>query len=607
MGLPISANDKLGSQRRTSTGVVQQARALFNVLADSPGRKRLLLLAIGLAIVISATAVALLRLNGWNKPFYDAIEQRNVGTFLSELVVFGVIAGSLLLLNVAQTWLDQTVKLELREWLTRDLLAQWMAPKRAFLLAAAAVMSAAQEIGVNPDQRIHDDTRRLTELTGALAIGCFQSTLLLASFIGVLWSLSQDLVLPVGGRSVVIPGFMLWCALIYAASGSWLSRLAGRPLIEIGETRAAWEGNLRFALARVSEAADGIALSGGEPKERQRLEHELAQVITVMRRFAGRIAGLTSVTAGYGWFALVVPIVVAAPAYFTGQLTFGELMVTVGAFNQVQQSLRWFVDNSSAIADWRAALARVMNFREALLSIDEMDRSESRIVVAENSKSLTLDGVVVRVADRDIGLDGPSVGLQPGEHVLIIGESGMAKSAFFRAIAGLWPWGSGKVTLPPRSSMTFLLGQSYVAAGSLRDVLAYPGDPETFREVDLIHALERTNLGHLVPALDRVTRWDKMLNFDERLYLSLAQLILRKPQWIIADESIARLDEPGRNMVLSLFENELSHATLLSITSQDTHCEFYSRTFYLVTRKAPQAQGQNVGGTGRISEERNSP
>ena len=194
------------SQGRTSAGVVQQARALFNVLANSPGRKRLLLLAIGLAIVISATAVAQLRLNAWNKPFYDAIEHRDVETFLSELVVFGVIAGSLLLLNVAQTWLDQTVKLELREWLTRDLLAQWMAPKRAFLLAAAGVMSAAQEIGVNPDQRIHDDTRRLTELTGALAIGCFQSTLLLASFIGVLWSLSQGFVLPVGGRSVVIPG-----------------------------------------------------------------------------------------------------------------------------------------------------------------------------------------------------------------------------------------------------------------------------------------------------------------------------------------------------------------------------------------------------------------
>lgn len=589
MSSPTSTSNKTRSQGRASAGVVRQARALFNVLAHSPGRTQLLLLAIGLVIVIGATAAAQLRLNAWNKPFYDAIEHRDANTFLAQLVVFGVIAGSLLFLNVAQTWLDQTAKLEMREWLTRDLLAQWMAPKRAFLLAAVGMISPGGDIAVNPDQRIHDDTRRLTEMTGALAIGCFQSTLLLASFIGVLWSLSQGFVLTVGGRSVVIPGFMLWCALIYAVSGSLLGRLVGRPLIEIGETRAAREGDLRFALVRVSEGVDGIALAGGNSEERQRLEHELAQVITVMRRFAGWIAGLTSVTAGYGWAALVVPIVVAAPAYFAGQLTFGELMVTVGAFNQVQQSLRWFVDNSSAIADWRAALARVMNFREALLSIDKVEKSEGRIEVSENSKSLILNGIVVRVADRKIGLDVPSVDIQPGEHVVIIGETGMGKNAFFRAVAGLWPWGSGKVALPPRTSMIFLLVQPYVPGGSLRDILAYPDNPERFRKTDVIHALERTNLGHLVPALERVTRWDKMLNFDERLYLSFAQLILRKPQWIIADESIARLNEHARKMVLSLFENELSNSALVSLTSEDVRDEFYSRTFHLVTDGAPHS------------------
>jgi vitamin B12/bleomycin/antimicrobial peptide transport system ATP-binding/permease protein len=586
---PTSTSEKSGLPGRVSAGVLQQARALFNVLAQSPGRTRLLLVAIGLVIVIGATALAQLRLNAWNKPFYDAIQHRDGDAFLSQLVVFGVIAGSLLLLNVSQTWLDQTAKLEMREWLTRDLLGQWMAPKRAFLLVATGLISPREDIAANPDQRIHDDTRRLTEMTGGLAIGCFQSTLLLASFIGVLWSLSQGFVLTVGGRSIVIPGFMLWCALIYAASGALLSRLIGRPLIEIGVTRAAREGDLRFALVRVSEGVDGIALAGGNSEERQRLEHELAQVITVMRRFAGWIAGLTSVTAGYGWAALVVPIVVAAPAYFAGQLTFGELMVAVGAFNQVQQSLRWFVDNSSAIADWRAALARVMDFREVLLSINEVEKSADRIELSENSKSLILNGVIVRVTDREIGLDVPSVDIQPGEHAVIIGETGRWNAAFFRAVAGLWPWGRGKVALPPRTSMAFLLVQPYVPAGSLRDVLAYPDHPEAFQETDVIHALERTNLGHLVPALERVTRWDKILNLDERLHLSLAQLILRKPRWIIADESIARLNEHSRKMVLSLFENELSNSTLISITTEDTRDEFYSRTFHLVTHGAPHS------------------
>nr|WP_246737735.1 SbmA/BacA-like family transporter [Nordella sp. HKS 07] len=506
---------------------------------------------------------------------------------MSQLIVFGAIAGSLLILNVSQAWLDQTAKLEMRDWLTRDLLAQWMAPKRAFLLAAAGLISPGADVAANPDQRIHDDTRRLTEMTGSLAIGCFQSTLLLASFVGVLWSLSQGFVLTVGGRSVVIPGFILWCALIYAASGSLLSRFIGRPLIEIGKTRAAREGDLRFALVRASEGVDGITLAGGNSEEQQRLEHELAKVINVMRRFAGWIAGLTSVTAGYGWAALVVPIVVAAPAYFSGQLTFGELMVTVGAFNQVQQSLRWFVDNSSAIADWRAALARVMDFRQALLSIDEVEKSKDQIEVSENAKSLILNGVIARMTDSEIGLDVPALEIQSGEHVVIFAKTGMWNKVFFRAIAGLWPWGRGKIALPPRTSMTFLLAQPYVPTGSLREVLAYPDHPEKFRATDVIYALERTNLGHLVPALERVTRWDKMLNLDERLHLSLAQLILRKPWWIITDESIARLNEHSRKMVLSVFENELANSALISITSDDTRDVFYSRAFHPVTHGAP--------------------
>src|SRR5262249_12610395 len=232
---PTSTSDKSGLQGQVSAGVVQQAWALFKVLAHSSGRTRLILVALGLAIVISSSAVAQLRLNAWNKPFYDAIQHRDGEAFLSQLVVFGVIAGSLLLLNVSQTWLDQTAKLEMREWLTRDLLAHWMSPKRAFLLVATGMIFPQEDIAANPDQLIHDDTRRLTEMTGGLAIGCFQSTLLLATFIGVLWSLSQGFVLTVGGRSIVIPGFMLWCALIYAASGALLSQLVGRPLIEIGK------------------------------------------------------------------------------------------------------------------------------------------------------------------------------------------------------------------------------------------------------------------------------------------------------------------------------------------------------------------------------------
>lgn len=578
--MPARAEDSEPKSPAFAPTAVGQARALLGALGRPPERRRLVLLSLGLMVVIGATAAAQVRLNAWNKPFFDAIERRDIDAFVFQLLVFGLIAGGLLILNVAQTWLDQTVKVEMRESLTRDLFTQWMVPKRAFLVAGAG------NVGVNPDQRIHEDVRTLTDLSAALAIGFFQSMLLLGSFIGVLWGLSRGLALEIGGKSFVVPGFMVWFALIFAASGSWLSWRVGRPLIELGTTRSAREADLRFALVRVSEATDGIALYGGEQDERRRLDRELVQVTSILRKIVSGLARLTWVTAGYGWFAIVAPILIAAPGYFSGQLTFGELMMTIGAFNQVQEALSWFVGNAGGIADWRAALLRVMTFREALLSIDRLEQPRSRIQVVEESKTLIFDNLTVSVADRELSLDDRFVEIKPGERVLIIGRRGLGKSMLFRTIAGLWPWGSGRLAVPPRRDAMFLPQRSYVAPGSLRDVLAYPAARSNFSDADLVYALERTALGHLIPSLDRVGRWDKELTADEQQHLSFARLLVHKPQWVISDEAICHLNEEDRKIMYSLFEHELSKAAVVSITSNDAQHTFYSRILHLVARPA---------------------
>jgi putative ATP-binding cassette transporter len=293
------------------------------------------------------------------------------------------------------------------------------------------------------------------------------------------------------------------------------------------------------------------------------------------------------VTAGYGWLAIVAPIVIAAPGYFYGQLTFGELMMTVGAFNQVQQALRWFVDNLSTIADWQAALLRVMRFRDAVLTIDRVEPLRKRISVVEGSKILSFEKMTVRVSTREISLDAATVKIRPGDHVLIIGKPGIGKSLFFRAIAGLWPWGTGKLRLPRRASIMLLPQRSYVAPGSLRHILTYPVDPGKFHQVDLVRALRRTNLGHLVPSLDRVTRWDKMLTANERICLSFAQLLIHRPEWVISDEALCHLNEDDRKLAFSLFQGELSRTAVIRITSNDAQHAFYSRVFHLVSHPVP--------------------
>jgi vitamin B12/bleomycin/antimicrobial peptide transport system ATP-binding/permease protein len=396
-----------------------QIAMMFRGFWASRQRNKILLLGVAIVAVIGATAFGQVKLNAWNKPFYDALSHKDLHGFLDQITVFGVIAGGLLILNVAQAWLNQTTKLKLREALVQDLFQEWLKPRRAFELASTG------EMGTNPDQRIHEDARHLTELSTDLGIGLLQSSLLLGSFIGVLWILSQNVTFHVNGRNFMIPGYMVWCALIYAGTASWLSWLVGRPLIDLNSERYSREADLRFALVRLNEHSDSVALYGGEEDEKQRLNMELEHVLSIMRRIVSASTRLTWITAGYGWFTIIAPILIAAPGYFGGDLTFGGLMMVVGAFVQVQGALRWFIDNFSTIADWRATLLRIASFRKTVLTLDKIGATENRIEFVEAAKGImTFDILEVATPTGCTSLSERHVGIAPGERVLIVGEPG---------------------------------------------------------------------------------------------------------------------------------------------------------------------------------------
>jgi putative ATP-binding cassette transporter len=316
--------------------------------------------------VISAVAYGQIELNAWNGSFYDAIARRDFSALQRSISMFFAIAGALLLLIVAQTWLQEMIKVRLREWLTHDLLDGWLVSKRPYLLAQTG------EPGVHPDQYVQADARQLTELSATLGCGLLQSVLLLANFTGLLWALSDQVVFELDvGRPFSIPGYMVWCALIYAVAGSWLAWLVGRPLIRLNAERQSREADLRSALARIHGSAEAIAFHGTEPGERVAVGGDFASVTELSRQLANGVARLTWVTSGYGWLGLIVPVIAALPAYAAGNLSLGGLMMVIGAFNQVQNALRWFVDNVDKIADWRARLQRVSSFRESLLALSE--------------------------------------------------------------------------------------------------------------------------------------------------------------------------------------------------------------------------------------------
>ena len=557
--------------------MIAQLATLLRALASSRRRRRLGLLALGVVVVVCANAAGQIRLNIWQRDFYQAVEQRHTADFMTQLMVFVGIAGVLLVLVVSQTWLQAMVNVRLREWLTHDLLDQWLVRKRVYLLGFAG------EIGVNPDQRIQQDAQQLTQLSTVLAIGLLQSSLLLTSFTGVLWVLSDQVVFDLGNGPVTIPGYMVWCALAYSLGGSLLAWHIGRPLIPLNAERYAREADLRIALVRISEHADGIALHDGEADERRLLNEPVDGVVTMMARLAGGLARLTWITSGYGWLAMVVPIVVAAPGYFSGHMNFGTLMMVVGAFNQVQSSLRWFVDNLPQIADWRANLLRVVAFRNALATVDTIGADTGRIEVLESaSDKLELDDLQLALPEVCVTLDQNRVEIGAGERIQILGEAASGKSTLFRALAGMWPWGGGTLRLPPRKTMTFMPQRPYLPLGTLRAAVCYPAAPGQFDEAAVVAALERADLGHLVSSLDRTERWDRQLPLDEQQRLAFARLLLHAPRWVVADDALSALRDSHRRHVLSFCDRELAGITLIRLGRDPVLDGFWGRTLHTI-------------------------
>jgi putative ATP-binding cassette transporter len=552
---PNAGNGGTPSEDSLASQLVGMAAALW----ASRQRVKVVALLVALVAVVGASAYAQILLNAWNQPFYDALSRKDVSAFIVQLGVFAELAGALLVLNVAQAWLNLKSKLISRKGLVEDLAAEWLAPLRAVRL------SQAGEIGENPDQRIHEDARHLTELSTDLGVGLLQSSVLLLSFVGVLWILSETMVVTIAGHVIVVPGYMVWCALIYSAIASLASWRVGRPLIHLNADRYAREAQLRFALVRVNEEIEGVTLDGGEADEKERLDWIFRGIVKVFEQIIVATTWLTSVTAGFGWLAIVAPILIAAPSYFYGSMTFGKLMMVVGAFNQVQQALGWFANNFSSIADWRATLLRVASFRTMLVTIEKVGEGQSEIELdGRHEQSIVIDELWIATPDGRVTLTEPHLEVKPGDHVLITGDRN-AERALFQAIAGLWPWGGGRVARPHRQSMVFMATPGYVPPGTLREALAYPHPPQTIDDARVRDAFAVIGLEHLAPMLDDNERWDRRLSDTDKQCFAVARILLQKPRWVVLNRALAALDPDVAQRVAAAFEEHLAEVGVIYI------------------------------------------
>jgi putative ATP-binding cassette transporter len=515
--------------------------------------------------------------NQWYNAFYNSLQDKAKAEFFHQIGRFCILATIYIVIGVYRIYLNQMLQIRWRRWLTDRYLGDWLAERTYYR------MQLKGDGTDNPDQRIAEDFRLFVDETLSLGLGLLNAAVTLGSFVGILWIISGPLDVPIGGTTYVIYGYMVWVAVVYAIVGTWLTHKIGKPLIPLNFNQQKYEADFRFNLVRFRENSEGVALYHGEEDELRGFRARFASVVDNWWAIMKRQKLLTFFTIGYSQAAVVFPFVVGAPRYFSGAIQLGGLIQISNAFGQVQGALSWFIDAYTTFASWRATVERLTGFRTAIVTAEEESRAGVGPVVVPEATiaSLVLHNLKLGLPTGRVLLSGVNAELKAGERVIVRGPSGSGKSTLFRAIAGIWPFGSGEVKLPQKFRSLFLPQRPYFPIGTLRQAVSYPAAPEAFSDAQLRNALVLTGLGHLADRLDEQQNWGQQLSGGEQQRVAIARALLHKPAWLFLDEATSALDEPSQTHVYELLTENLKDAAIISIAHRSALADFHGKFWEL--------------------------
>lgn len=535
-----------------------------------------------LALVAAQLATAV-GINAWNRLFFDALEKRDAAAAWSAAGWLPLLVAASALTVSALVVSRMLLQLRWREYLTRRLAGWWIADQRYYRLQFIAKEQAA------PEYRIAEDVRLAIEPLVEFAIGLIGAVVTAATFAAILWHVAGSARFTLAGTEIVIPSYMAIAAIGYAIVASLAAYLTGRPLVARIAAKNEAEAQFRAEMTRLRENAESIALIRGDVDERGSVSENYSRVVAAWLRVVRQQGVIAIVLNTNGALFPIVPLLLIAPKYLAGEVSLGAVIQVVAAFSAVQAALIWFVDNFVRLAEWFASVVRVDELQEALEGLDvaTIMESETRIKFGESEDgAIHLEGLSIAHSNGRIVISDASVVIGPGEKVLIVGESGTGKSTLIRALAGIWPWGSGSIDMPSGKSIAFVPQKPYLPLGRLRTVLLYPEAEKPVPDEVVIDALKRCGLSYLARRLDDEDKWDRILSGGERQRVAFVRLLIRRPDIIIMDEATSALDEDSQNSLLGLFEAELAHATAISVGHRPGLEEFHDRKITLERRLA---------------------
>jgi vitamin B12/bleomycin/antimicrobial peptide transport system ATP-binding/permease protein len=545
------------------------------------------LLLVGMTVVLSF----------WNREFFNSLQDKDFAAFFGLLFVyrqtpsgfmpgFCEIAAVYILVAVYFTYLSQWLQIRWRRWLTVRFLDEWLADRAYYRISLTTDRAA---IGTdNPDQRIAEDIRDYVDSTLTLGISIIANVVTLVSFLGILWSLSGTITL----LGINIPGYMVWVALAYAIIGTWLTHLVGRPLAALRFRQQRVEADFRYSLVRVRENIEGIALYSGEAEEKTTLGNRFGSVIGNWWAIMQRTKMLNALTAGYEQVAVIFPFIVAAPRFFSGQIPLGGLTQTAGAFGRVQDALSWFISRYPDLAQWYAIVERLTTFHRAVIAARAAFGTGLALADSPDG-SVQLRDLTIELPNGAKLLTDVDLVLEPGHSVVVTGRSGSGKSTLFRAIAGIWPFGTGRVQRPAERCL-FLPQRPYIPLGSLRHVISYPHPHDLHSREEIGRALQDAGLPQLIARLDDDENWPQQLSGGEQQRVALARALLAKPDWLFLDEATASLDPEAEAELYRTLKTRLPNTTLVSIAHRPSVAAFHERR--LVFRREEGKPGELLPG-----------
>ena len=526
--------------------------------------------------------------NQWRNRFYNALQEKDWDGFVRENMIFCVLATVSVVLSVYSLYLNQWLQIRWRNWMTTKYLGEWLHDANHYR------MQLQGDAADNPDQRLTDDIKLFVDRTLGIGLGLLNSVVTLFSFVIILWGLSAAAPLHAFGSEFAIPGYLVWGALIYAIFGTALAQWIGSPLVNLDFQQQRLEADFRFSLVRVRENSEQIALLRGEHAEGQGLSERFSRVVGNWYSIMSRTKRLTAFTQSYAQAAVVFPMILAAPAYFAGKIQLGALMQTAEAFGSVQQALSFFVSTYRSLAEWRAVIARLDGFEMAIGSAANLKRSADSIKItsANEGDEIDLRQLLVRLPNGTPLVSADDFRIRAGERTLVTGPSGAGKSTLFRAIGGVWPFGSGSIAIPAKATLMVLPQRPYFSIGSLKAAIVYPAEAGAFGSDRGRDILTAVGLPQLASRLEEEAHWSRMLSLGEQQRLGLARALLHKPQYLFLDEATASLDEAAEAALYQLLEEKMPATTIVSIGHRSTLEAFHQRNVVL-TRDGDRFALQN--------------